>query len=159
MRGAMGVCRIVLESTGRWRAIAAQLAIIFLFVCSADAGQLTVAWTANTESNLAGYKVYYGTSSHSYQTSIDVGNQTTYIVTGLLAGQTYYFAVTAYNTSHAESGYSNETSGVVGGGGGLPAGLVSAYAFDEGVGTTTSDASGSGNTATISGATWSATGK
>jgi hypothetical protein len=81
-------------------------------------------------------------------------------VTGLLAGQTYYFAVTAYNTSGAESGYSNESSGVVsGGGGGLPAGLVAAYAFDEGAGTTTSDATGSGNTGTLSGATWSATGK
>src|SRR6266550_3488691 len=154
----MGVWRIARESIGQWRAIAAQLAIALLFACSADAGQLTVAWTANTESDLAGYKLYYGTSSHTYQTSIDVGNRTTYIVTGLLTGQTYYFAVTAYNTSGAQSGYSNETSGVVGSGG-LPAGLVAAYAFDEGAGTTTSDASGSANTATISGATWNVNGK
>src|SRR5438105_6130918 len=155
----MRVCRIDLRPIKGWRAIAGLLAITFLFACSADAGQLTLAWTANTESDLAGYKLHYGTSSHTYQTSIDVGNRTTYIVTGLLSGQTYYFAVTAYNTSGAESGYSNETSGVVGGGGGLPAGLVAAYAFDEGAGTTTGDASGSGNTGTLSGATWNATGK
>ncbi|PYR65757.1 MAG: hypothetical protein DMF88_18720, partial [Acidobacteria bacterium] len=155
----MRVCRIDLRPIKGWRAIAGLLAITFLFACSADAGQLTLAWTANTESDLAGYKLHYGTSSHTYQTSIDVGNRTTYIVTGLLSGQTYYFAVTAYNTSGAECGYSNETRGVVGGGGGLPARLVAAYAFDEGAWTTTGDASGSGNTGTLSGATWNATGK
>jgi fibronectin type 3 domain-containing protein len=42
---------------------------------------------------------------------------------------------------------------------GASAGLVAAYAFDEGSGTTVSDASGNGNTGTISGATWSTGGK
>src|SRR4030095_12773574 len=55
----------------------------------------------------AGYKLYYGTSSRSYGTSVNVGNQTSYTVTGLGTG-TYYFAVTAYNATTAESGYSNE---------------------------------------------------
>src|SRR6185295_4626702 len=40
-----------------------------------------------------------------------------------------------------------------------PSGLVAAYAFDEGSGSTVSDASGNGNTGTISGATWSSAGK
>ncbi len=35
-----------------------------------------------------------------------------------------------------------------------PTGLVAAYSFDEGAGTTVSDASGNGHTGTISGATW-----
>jgi hypothetical protein len=39
------------------------------------------------------------------------------------------------------------------------AGLVAAYGFDEGSGTTVTDASGNGNTGTISGATWAASGK
>jgi hypothetical protein len=38
-------------------------------------------------------------------------------------------------------------------------GLVAAYAFSEGAGTTVTDASGKGHTGTISGATWTATGK
>src|SRR5512146_2860795 len=38
-------------------------------------------------------------------------------------------------------------------------GLVAAYGFDEGTGTTVTDASGSGNTGTITNATWAATGK
>ena len=40
-----------------------------------------------------------------------------------------------------------------------PSGLVAAYNFDEGTGTTAADSSGNGNTATLSGATWSTTGK
>ena len=36
-----------------------------------------------------------------------------------------------------------------------PSGLVAAYAFDEGSGSTVSDASGNGNGGTISAATWS----
>ena len=38
-------------------------------------------------------------------------------------------------------------------------GLVAAYPFNEGSGTTVSDLSGNNNTGAISGATWSTTGK
>lgn len=76
-----------------------------------------LTWTAPTTNvdgtsltNLAGYKVYYGTASGNYATSVDVGNVTTYTVTGLSSGTTYYFAVTAYNTNSGESGFSNEVS-------------------------------------------------
>ena len=40
-----------------------------------------------------------------------------------------------------------------------PPGLVAAYGFDEGSGTTTADQSGNGNTGTLSNATWSTAGK
>jgi fibronectin type 3 domain-containing protein len=90
--------------------------IILLFTLvlsqSALAAKLKLAWDADTESDLAGYKVYYGTSSKSYTGPIDVGNVTTYTLTGLKGGQTYYIAVTAYNTLNNESGYSSEASGV-----------------------------------------------
>ena len=76
------------------------------------AAQVRLAWDANSESDLAGYKIYYGTSSKSYSASVDVGNVTTYTVTGLTEGQTYYIAVTAYNTSYSEGDYSSEVSGV-----------------------------------------------
>ncbi len=77
------------------------------------AAQIRLAWDANSEPDLAGYKVYYGTASRSYGTPINVGNVTTYTVTGLTTGQTYYLAVTAYdNASPAnESTYSTEVSG------------------------------------------------
>jgi len=74
----------------------------------ARAEQVTLAWDANTETDLAGYRIHYGTASGSYTASVDVHNVITYTVTGLNAGQTYYFAASAYDTSGTESGYSIE---------------------------------------------------
>jgi hypothetical protein len=73
-----------------------------------ESAQVTLEWDPNSEPDLAGYKFYYGTSSENYTNVIDVGNQVTYTVTGLKPGETYYFAVTAYNTAGLESDYSNE---------------------------------------------------
>lgn len=85
--------------------------ILFLFplvygttVLAGDAG---LTWDANIEPDLAGYMVYYGTAPGSYGVPVDIGNQTTYTVTGLGYG-TYYFSVTAYDTSGNQSDYSNE---------------------------------------------------
>ena len=84
------------------------LLLALLITVWARAEQATLAWNANTEPDLAGYKLHYGTASNSYSVHIDVHNVTTYSVTGLTAGQTYYFAATAYDTSGNESGYSNQ---------------------------------------------------
>jgi len=86
------------------------LLVALLISVWARAEQVTLAWDANTESDLAGYKVHYGTASGSYTTSVDVHKVIPSIVTGLTAGQTYYFVVTAYNASNNESGYSNQVS-------------------------------------------------
>jgi hypothetical protein len=72
--------------------------------------QIKLAWDPNTEPDLVGYRVYYGKASRTYGTPIDVGNITTYTLTGLTSGQTYYIAVTSYDPSN-ESDYSNEVSG------------------------------------------------
>src|SRR5437867_4852435 len=74
------------------------------------AAQVTLAWDANTEPDLAGYKLYYGFSSGSYPFSADVGNVTSYTLSGLLEGRIYYFAAIAYDSSLNESGFSNEVS-------------------------------------------------
>ena len=72
--------------------------------------QVTLAWDPNSESDLAGYKIYLGTSSGNYLRNINVGKVTTYTLTGLNAGIVYYATATAYSTSGQESGYSNEVS-------------------------------------------------
>jgi type IV pilus assembly protein PilY1 len=89
--------------------------VLFFTLLSAQfalAAQVRFAWDPNTESDVAGYKIYYGTSRQSYTGSVDVGNVTSYTLTGLKKGETQYIAVTAYNTSGSESSYSTEVSGV-----------------------------------------------
>ncbi len=90
------------------------LLLTFLIVAPAAlAADVTLAWDANTEPDLAGYKVYFGTSSRSYGTPIPIGATTSYTITGLLPG-TYYFAVTATNGTGQESDYSNEVTATIG---------------------------------------------
>ncbi len=69
-----------------------------------------VNWNANSESDLGGYKVYYGTRSGTYANVLDVGNTTGADINSLANGYTYYFAVTAYDVSGNESAFSNEAS-------------------------------------------------
>ena len=70
----------------------------------------TLAWNPNTETNIAGYRLHYGTSSGNYTTTVDVGNTTTATPSNLTNGQAYYAVVTAYNTASLESLASNEVS-------------------------------------------------
>jgi len=70
--------------------------------------QVVLTWKPNSESDLAGYKIYYGNLSGIYDTSIDVGNQTIYTLSNLMDGNTYYLALTAYNFSRNESDYTEE---------------------------------------------------
>jgi fibronectin type 3 domain-containing protein len=77
-------------------------------VQSATNNSATLQWVANTESDLAGYKVYQGTTTGSYGPSIDVKKATTYMASNLQAGQTYSFAITAYDLSGNESPPSKE---------------------------------------------------
>ena len=83
------------------------------------AGTIKLAWDAPTTNSdgspltdLAGYYVYYGTASGVYGPAVDAKTVTTYTLTGLTPGQTYFIAVTAYDTSQNQSQLSNEVSGV-----------------------------------------------
>lgn len=69
-----------------------------------------LGWDTNNDPAVAGYKIYYGTASHTYTNVVVVGNTNNGTVTGLVAGKTYYFAAISYNGSGAESTYSDEVS-------------------------------------------------
>ena len=83
----------------------------------ASSGTATLTWdppTTNSDgtplADLAGFGVYYGISSGTYNQYVYTGSVTSYTVDNLTSGLTYYFAITAYDTSGNESGYSNEVS-------------------------------------------------
>jgi len=74
-------------------------------------GVATLSWTAPAQNmdgsavtNLAGYRIYHGTSASSLTTMVQVSNPgaSIYVVEGLPAG-TRYFAVSAYNSAGVES--------------------------------------------------------
>jgi PKD repeat protein len=103
------------ETKSPFRVLLKALLFVLVFAgtvqAHAYAADFTLQWDPNSESNLAGYVLHYGTASGAYAQSIDVGTATTYKITGLRDGVDYYFAVTAYDTSDNESAFSNEVSG------------------------------------------------
>ena len=113
-----GVCRFCIL-------IVSALGFLLLNVPSGFSADIKLAWDPNTESDLAGYKVYYGTSPRTgtdpkncglcgYVFVVPVGNIVTYVASNLMGGQAYYFSVTASDLSQNESGFSNEVSGTAG---------------------------------------------
>jgi len=119
--------------------------IIFLSGSSLFAEIVTLSWTAPTtcEDNspigetcqLSGYKIYYY-STGNYMHIIDVGNVLTMQIS--LSGGTYYFKATAYDTPDStESGYSNEVTKTILGGGsdncaGFQTGIGAEHKYGEG---------------------------
>jgi hypothetical protein len=99
----------------------AALPSITLTVQQVQLGSATVSWTPptqNTDSsaltNLKGYRVKYGTSASNLSLSVDLPTPgiTSVMIESLSPG-TWYFAVTAYNTSNVESDLSNVASKVI----------------------------------------------
>ena len=90
------------------------------------AKEVTLEWDANTEPNIGGYVVHYGTQSGIYEHSLDVGNFTSAVISGLDPDTEYFFAVSAYSLDGLSSALSNEvttalvpsSSFITGGGGG-----------------------------------------
>ena len=77
----------------------------------AQAATVQVTWNPNTEPDLAGYRLYVGEASGQYGEPIDLGNVTGHVMEITPEyGATYYFALTAYDTSGNESGYSDEAT-------------------------------------------------
>ena len=93
-----------------------KFCILFVLLISlvslekARARSIILEWNASISSDVAGYNVYYGTSSGNYSYKINVGNVTSLTVSNLACGVTYYFAATAYDANGNESAYSSEVT-------------------------------------------------
>jgi hypothetical protein len=102
---------------------ALAFAVAMGIATSGHAMDVTLGWNANTEANLKGYKIYYGTNQGGpyngsgssdgaspivlLLSSLSIPNSPEYTVHGLSEGS-YYFVVTAFSTEGVESGFSNE---------------------------------------------------
>lgn len=82
---------------------------------------VTLSWTAPTKNtdgtaltDLDGYIVYYGTNSGNYPNTetIDTASVTSYLVENLSAGS-WFFVITAVNTTGIESEFSGEATKIV----------------------------------------------
>jgi hypothetical protein len=99
----------------------ASLPAFSIAVSDVATGSASLSWippTRNTDgstlTNLAGYKIYYGTSSGALNKAIQISNAgiSSYVVENL-SPATYYFAVKAYTTAGVESALSNTASKTV----------------------------------------------
>ncbi|MGA2959326.1 MAG: fibronectin type III domain-containing protein [Thermodesulfobacteriota bacterium] len=89
-------------------------------ITSSDgSGTIKITWDSNTEENLVGYRIFYGTSQGKYKNCVDVGKATEsspgviqYNLTGLVKAKQYYIAVVAVDKYNQQSSFSVEVSGV-----------------------------------------------
>ncbi len=87
-------------------------------------GVVSISWTAPTENtdntqltDLAGFKIYYGTSANQLVNVVTISSSQTYtkVIDSLLIDQTYFFAVSAYNKLGVESDLSAVSSKFISG--------------------------------------------
>ncbi len=74
-------------------------------IAEAGDSQIKFTWNANTEPDLTGYTVYYGTNASTISTPMFVGKSTTSkTLTGLTNGQIYYYQLEAEDGAGNRSG-------------------------------------------------------
>lgn len=106
-------------SDGRATASLSEFAIAVNQIAT---GSVTLAWSPPTTNadgtaitNLAGYRIYYGTSSTNLDQVVTLNNAgTTRYVIENLSPATYYFSMTSFNTLSVESARSDTVSRTVG---------------------------------------------
>lgn len=121
-----------------------SLCVLVPSMAAAQTQPVTLAWNANTEPGVIGYRVYVGTAPSVYSQVFDAGAQTQFTYQNGLSGQRYYFAVSAYAAGPLEGPRSSEVSTVIGG-------LTGGSTGGGGGGGGTGSGSTSGGTPTVSG--------
>lgn len=77
----------------------------FTVKAKAGNGSVTLTWSCSVDSTTGGYYIYYGTRPGEYlgrfaaegNSPINVGNTTSYTITGLENGKIYYFAIASWS--------------------------------------------------------------
>ena len=83
--------------------------------CSTSLGLhvVSLTWAPSTSSNVTGYKLYRGATSTGPYTLLKSVAATSYTDNTVLSGQTYYYVVTAVDSTNAESAFSTPVQAVV----------------------------------------------
>ena len=90
------------------------LAILLIPTLCFAATNVTLKWDANTETDLAGYRIYRSlTSGAGYSQVGEVAAPITEFVDQNIQDGTYFWVATAFDTSGNESGYSNEVTDIL----------------------------------------------
>lgn len=87
--------------------------LLLLFSSHSIAAQITLAWDPSPDQRVIGYRVHAGQASGSYSLSFDTGTTTSYTIKDLAEGGIYYFAVSARDSTGAESAFSNQVSATI----------------------------------------------
>src|SRR5689334_309956 len=90
------------------RLLAGLVTAAFYAATVHKADSVTLAWDPSPSSNVAGYILYARQSGATYTSGGRVGSNTTASVSNLVAGGSYFFAVSAYTGAGTESALSNE---------------------------------------------------
>jgi hypothetical protein len=95
----------------------ARIITLLLALCAprlSAAADLTLAWDPPADGLAAGYLLFVGTASQSYSAQVNAGTATSFTLTGLSSGITYYFVVRAYSSTGALSAPSSEIQAIAG---------------------------------------------
>jgi hypothetical protein len=120
-----------LDRRRRLCGVLVPLVLLIALSCPGYAQQVTLAWDANSEPDLAGYMIYYGSFVGGPYDGIGSADgpspivialsdledpqNPAFVVSGLEDG-THYFVATAYDADGFESGFSNEVMVWIAGG-------------------------------------------
>ncbi|PYQ09539.1 MAG: hypothetical protein DMH00_12910 [Acidobacteria bacterium] len=97
----------------RWIFWAGATLLLILIPSAVSAGSIKLVWDPVADPDLAGYKVYYGTTSGIYTNATTVGTQNNAKLNNLQDCQVYFIAVKAVDANGNESvAFSNELSGM-----------------------------------------------
>src|SRR6185436_1058869 len=148
----------------RWNFGAAEIltarpAVISSVRATTMATAAVVSWTTDVPT---ASRVDYGTSPGALTLSVtDPAIVTSHSVAlyGLSPGAVYYYRVTSVDASWTASASPVPPAAPLSFTAVNPAGLVAAFSFSEGAGTTVTDLTGTGNTGVIGGATWTSGGR